>query len=94
MTNWQKESKALIKQIHNNKSKTIFIVANSHYKLGKLLIEVTVDIPDDVLHPSQLILNDEESPLPIPPKGFKEDSEESQYYDDVIKYARMPNNNS
>ena len=71
----------------------ILIVANSYFKLGKLLIEVTVDVPDDVLHPSQLVLNNEESPPPIPPKGFKEDSEESQY-DDVIKYARMPNNNS
>jgi hypothetical protein len=57
--------------------------------LGKLLIEVTVDVPDDVLHRSQLVLNDEsdERPPPIPPKGFIEDTEESQYYDDVIKYA-------
>jgi hypothetical protein len=53
---------------------------------------VTADVPDDVLHRSQLVLNYEsdELPPPIPPKGFIEDTEESQY-DDVIKYAH--NNN-
>jgi hypothetical protein len=63
------------------------IIACKFFILGKLLIEVTSDVPDDVLHRSQLILNDDELPPPIPPKGFIEDTEESQY-DDVIKYAR------
>ena len=55
--------------------------------LGKLIIKVKMeDVPDDVLHGSQFDLDDDEPPPPIPPKWF-EDPEESQYYDDVLKYV-------
>ena len=55
--------------------------------LGKLLIDVNVDnVPDDVLQRSQFDLEDEEPPPPIPPKRFKEETEESQY-EDVLKYV-------
>ena len=55
--------------------------------LGKLLIDVNVDnVPDNVLQRSQFDLEDEEPPPPIPPKRFKEETEESQY-EDVLKYV-------